>query len=134
MNKAHPGKYHAYKQWHKSEPIGQDINSDFEQTKLFGGYDHNMIIDGRGLRKAAIIRSEKTGITMEVITNQPGVQLYTSNMLESGCYKDGATYGSHCGFCLETQSFPNGMEHAHFPGPVLNKGEIYSHITEYRFV
>lgn len=116
------------------KPFGQDIDSDFEQIKMFGGYDHNMVIDGRGLRKAAIIKSLETGITMEVITNQPGVQLYTSNMLDSGTYKNGASYTNHQGFCLETQSFPNAMEHAHFPGPVLKKGEIYSHITEYRFV
>ena len=116
------------------KPFGQDINSDFPQTKMFGGYDHNMVIDGRGLRKAAIVQSLETGITMEVYTNQPGVQLYTANALDEGTYKNGASYGKHNAFCLETQSFPNAMEHAHFPGPVLKKGEIYSHITEYRFV
>ena len=115
------------------KPFGQDINSDFEQTEKFGGYDHNFIIDGRGFRTFAVVKSLDTGISMEVKSDLPSVQLYTANMLSEGCYKDGEKYGKHNAFCLETQCFPNAMEHSHYPGPVLKKGEAYDTVTEYVF-
>ena len=116
------------------KPIGQDFDSDFEQIKMFNGYDHNFIIDGRGERMAARIRCEETGITVEVITDQPGVQLYTANKLDAPGCKNGCTYGLHNAYCFETQLFPNGTEYGHFPSPILKKGDIYSHIVEYRFI
>ncbi len=116
------------------KPIGQDIKSDFEQTKMFGGYDHNFAAEGRGYRKIATAKCEENGITMEVYTDKPAVQLYTSNGLPEGIYKDGAKYGVHQAFCLETQYFPNAMAHSHYPSPILRKGEEYNFTTEYRFI
>lgn len=115
------------------KPIGQDINADFDQVKLVGGFDHNFAVEGRGFRTFAVASCPKTGITMEVRSDQSAVQLYTANMLSEGEYKDGASYGMHNAFCLETQCFPNAMAHSHYPGPVLNKGEIYETVTEYVF-
>ena len=115
------------------KPIGQDIDADFEQIEMFGGYDHNFVVDGCGYRLAAIASCEETGITMETYTDKPGVQLYTSNGLKEGVYKDGAKYGVHCGFCLETQYFPNSMSYPFFPSPVLRAGKEYNFTTEYRF-
>ena len=66
------------------KPIGQDINADFEQIEMFGGYDHNFAISGRGYRLCAIAKCLENGITMEVYTDKPGVQLYTSNGLPEG--------------------------------------------------
>lgn len=114
--------------------IGQDINADFEQIKMFGGYDHNFALEGRGYRLAAKAECQSNGISMEVYTNQPAVQLYTSNALTEGIYKDGARYGIHQAFCLETQCFPNAMAHSHYPSPILKKGEEYNFTTEYRFI
>jgi aldose 1-epimerase len=114
--------------------IGTDINSDFEQTALFGGYDHNFAIDGRGYRAAAVARCEENGIKMEVYTDKPAMQLYTSNALPQGIYKDGAEYRIHQAFCLETQYFPNAMAHSHYPSPILRKNEEYNFTTEYRFI
>lgn len=116
------------------KPIGQDINSDFEQTAMFGGYDHNFAIEGRGYRKAASAKCPENGITMEVYTDKPAMQLYTSNGLKEGIYKNGAKYGAHQAFCLETQYFPNAMSHSHYPSPILKKGEKYNFTTEYRFI
>lgn len=116
------------------KPVGQDINSDFEQTAMFGGYDHNFAIEGRGMRTAAVVSCIENGISMEVYTDQPAMQLYTSNGLPEGIYKEGAHYGVHQAFCLETQCFPNAMAHSHYPSPVLKKGEVYDTTTEYRFV
>lgn len=116
------------------KPIGQDINSDFEQTKMFGGYDHNFIIKGRGYRLAAVVSNPDTGITMQTYTNQPSMQLYTANALGKGVHKGDYEYQIHDAFCLETQVFPNAMAHSHYPAPILKKGEEYCHITEYKFI
>lgn len=116
------------------KPIGQDISSDFEQIEMFGGYDHNFAIEGRGYRKAAIAKCLENGIAMEVYTDKPAMQLYTSNALPEGIYKDKERYGIHQAFCLETQYFPNAMAHSHYPSPILKKGEEYNFTTEYKFI
>jgi len=116
------------------KPLGQDINSDFVQTKMFGGYDHNYMLNGRGYRKVAVASCEDNGIVMEVYTDLPAVQLYTSNALADGIYKDGKEYSKHQAFCLETQTVPNAMEFSHYPGPVLKKDEVYDTVTEYKFI
>lgn len=116
------------------KPIGQDIRADFDQIEMYEGFDHNYAISGRGYRLAAIASCVENGISMEVYTNQPAMQLYTSNALPEGIYKDGARYGAHQAFCLETQCFPNAMEHSHYPSPLLKAGEEYNHVTEYRFI
>ena len=116
------------------KPIGQDINADFEQIEMFGGYDHNFAISGRGYRLCAIAKCLENGITMEVYTDKPGVQLYTSNGLPEGIYKEGAKYSTHQAFCLETQYFPNGMKNSHFIAPILKVGDEYNFTTEYKFI
>lgn len=116
-----------------AKPIGQDINADCEQIQMFGGYDHSFAVDGSGYRLAAIASCEENGVVMEVYTDKPGVQLYTSNGLKEGSYKNGKKYGVHQAFCLETQYFPNSMANTHFPSPVLRAGEEYNFATEYRF-
>lgn len=116
------------------KPIGQDIRADFEQIEMYEGFDHNYAISGRDYRLAAIASCIENGITMEVYTDQPAMQLYTSNSLPEGIYKDGARYGAHQAFCIETQCFPNAMEHSHYPSPLLKKNEEYNHVTEYRFI
>lgn len=113
--------------------IGDDINSDFEQTKAFGGYDHNFALNGRGLRKCAALTSSDKSIEMEVYTDMPGMQVYTANCLDEGSYKDGAKYGKHNAVCLETQFFPNSMAISHFAAPILRKDENFKSVTEYKF-
>ena len=115
------------------KPIGQDINADFDQVEAVGGFDHNFAVSGHGYRLAAVASCEKTGITMEVYTDKIGMQLYTSNALPEGVYKDGAKYSKHQAFCLETQYFPNSMANSQFPSPILKAGEEYNFTTEYRF-
>lgn len=116
------------------KPIGQDIKTDFEQLNLFGGYDHNFPICGRGFRPAARAASPATGITMEVYTNQPAMQLYTGNAITPGIKKGNREYQVHDAFCCETQAFPNAMAHSHFPSPILKAGEVYDHVCEYKFI
>ncbi len=116
-----------------AKQIGRDIADKAEQIQMFGGFDHNFAICGFGFREAAVVSGDKSGITMNVITNQPAMQLYTANMLPEGVHKGSKSYGTHDAFCLETQVFPNAMAHSHFPGPILRAGQKYSHITEYKF-
>lgn len=116
------------------KPLGQDINADFPQIQAVGGYDHNYMLKGRGYRKVAIALCEENGIVMEVYTDQPAMQLYTSNGLTEGVYKHGTEYKVHQAFCLETQCVPNAMGFSHYPGPILRKNEVYDTVTEYKFI
>lgn len=117
-------------------PMGRHIDDDFPQLQMARGYDHNYVLSGpRGsLRPAARAWSPLSGIFLEALTTLPGLQFYTGNFLK-GCPagKGGAPYGNRWGFCLEAQMFPDAPNCAHFPSPMLRKGEIFRHRTVYRF-
>lgn len=99
------------------------------------GYDHNYVLrKGLAFGLCACAYDEASGRSMEVLTDQPGVQLYTSNTTNLSGGKGGVTYGNYCGFCLETQHFPDSPNHPHFPGTtVLRPGEVYDTTTIYAF-
>lgn len=117
-------------------PIGAHIGEDFAQLRQAGGYDHNWIPNGEAgtLRPIAQASSPASGISMEVLSDLPGVQFYTGNYVE-GCPagKGGAAYGRRWGFCLETQFFPDSPNHANFPSCVLRAGETFRSTTSFRF-
>ena len=120
----------------KPVPIGARIADRDEQLQNAGGYDHNFVLNraGKGLELAARVVERKTGRTMEVWTTEPGVQFYSGNFLDgSNIGKGGASYKYRFGFCLETQHFPDSPNHPSFPSTVLNPGDIYRSVTEYRF-
>ena len=122
----------------RAKPIGRDIQAECSQLQMCGGYDHNFILDKEPgmLALAAVARSEKTGITMETYTTQPGVQLYTSNSLQNDTRpgKTGGIYGRYQGFCLETQHYPCTPSHPEFPSVELRPGEEYHETTIYKFL
>ena len=110
------------------------IYSDCEQIKQFGGFDHNLVLNGRGFRKVAELQNDKKDLIMEVHTDRSGMQLYTTNDIEqSQNYKGGASYANYGAVCLETQAFPNSMKFSHFSAPILRKEETYNTTTIYRF-
>lgn len=115
--------------------IGNGINSTNEQIACGKGYDHNWILNvsGRTPEKAAEVFDPKTGRLMEVYTTKPGIQFYSGNFLKNTPGKGGAVYDYRGGLCLETQYFPNAMEHKHFPSPILKAGDEYKHTTIYKF-
>ena len=114
--------------------VGNDMNNSDEQMQFGMGYDHNFAINGRGMRKFAVLKGDKTGIKMEAYTDAPAVQLYSGNEVEDMPYgKDDTIYKNHQGLCLETQVFPNFTKYSHFPDGFLKKGKEYSTITEYKF-
>ena len=117
-----------------SKKMGDAITSNHPQISIFGGFDHNFVIEGTGYRKFATLSGDESGIVMDCFTNKPGVQLYTGNgMNEKRICKNGLGYKNHGGLCLETQFFPNSMEYAHFPSPIFRAEEKYDYTTEYRF-
>ena len=119
------------------KPLGRDIDADEEQLVIGNGYDHNFCINGEGYRLCATVEDPKEGRVMKVYTTKPGVQLYTANGL-AGAFtdsfgKDGARYGNRCGFCLETQYYPDSPNKPEFPDALLRAGEEYHHVTVYEF-
>lgn len=117
-------------------PIGDHIDESFIQLAQGNGYDHNYVVDGEmcSLRRAAQARSLVSGITMAVETTLPGLHLYTANFLEEALPgKEGAVYGPRHAFCLETQFFPDAVNHLNFPSVILNPSSEYDHMTVFSF-
>ncbi|HHU71543.1 MAG TPA: galactose mutarotase [Clostridiales bacterium] len=120
----------------KSKSIGQDIDLDYEPLRIARGYDHNYVLDlsGDDVEKVAQLVHEDSGRVMEVFTDMPGMQLYSSNMLESvKNSKDGASYNRGQGICFETQFFPNSCNTPEFPSSMIRAGEEFESVTIYKF-
>lgn len=117
------------------KPLGRDIDADDQQLRNVGGYDHNFVLSpGQGLRRAARLTGDRSGIVMEVWTEKPGIQLYTGNMLDAGSQaKNGEGYRPRQAVCLETQYFPDSPNHPEWGDILLRPGRRYDFTTEYRF-
>lgn len=113
--------------------IGQDIAKIPGDP---GGYDHNFVLDHRGERLAiaARVSDPKSGRTMEIWNDEPGIQFYTGNFLDGSFEgKGGVVYQKNGGFCLESQVYPDSPNHPNFPSPVLRPGETYKHTIVMKF-
>lgn len=75
----------------------------------------------------------ESGRYMEVLTDLPGIQFYTGNFLKEEGGKNGAFYGKRSGMCFETQFYPDSLNKAWFPSPILQAGERFQSVTCYRF-
>ena len=114
--------------------IGVRIDGAHEQLRYGGGYDHNWVLNGTGLRHAITVTEASSGRRLEVATTQPGVQFYTGNMMPDALAgKGGIEYTKRSGFCLETQHFPDSPNQPHFPTVVLRPGEQFHESTRFRF-
>jgi aldose 1-epimerase len=116
--------------------IGERIDSNDEQIKIGGGYDHNFVLNGTMgmIHPAARVSEPKSGRVMEVLTTQPGVQFYSGNFLDGSIKgKGGKPYKHRYGLCLETQHFPDSPNHPNFPTTTLKPGEKYQTTTIYKF-
>ena len=101
-----------------------------------GGYDHNLVLaGGMGRRElAARVVAPASGRQMEVWTTEPAVQFYSGNFLDGTITgKRGVVYGKRSGFCLETQHYPDSVNHPNFPSIILRPGSVYRSETDYRF-
>lgn len=115
--------------------IGARIDSDFSQLVYGLGYDHNWILtDDKTdtLHQAAYVEAPQTGITLTVLTDMPGVQFYSGNFLTGVKGKNGIPMPKRGAFCLETQYYPNSLEHPEFPQPILKKNTKWHSTTVYQ--
>lgn len=117
--------------------VGQDIaNFDFDQLKNGNGYDHNWILNTQGdiTRIAAKLTSPVSGITLEVYTNEPGIQVYTGNFLDGTVKgKKGIVYNQRASVCLETQHYPDSPNKPEWPSVVLEPGQTYNSECIFKF-
>lgn len=116
--------------------LGERFAIDDEQLKNGKGIDHNWVLNTKGNINVscARLKSEKTGITMDVYTTEPGIQVYTGNFLDGTLVgKKGIVYNHRASVCLETQKYPDTPNKADWPSAVLRPGEVYRSQCIYKF-
>ncbi|MDI1453044.1 aldose epimerase family protein, partial [Streptomyces sp. ATE26] len=121
----------------RAKPIGRDIRAGHEQQVLAKGYDHNWVLD-KGItarpEHVATLRDPRSGRTLRIATDQPGLQFYSGNFLDGTLTGTGGrTYRQGDALCLETQHFPDSPNHAAFPSTVLRPGQTYRTSTVHTF-
>ncbi len=123
--------------------LGDSIKSQFDQIQNAGGYDHNWCLNtfkdnkGDDTQVCASLYSPKTGIFMEMFTNEPGVQVYSGNFQGVGNelniqHKHGP-YPQHVSVCLESQKYPDSPNKPNWVQPALKPGEKYFSHAAYKF-
>jgi aldose 1-epimerase len=113
--------------------IGERIGDNYDQLILGRGYDHNYVLDNNEEVDVSVYEPV-SGRILEVITDQPGMQLYTGNFLNgSNIGHGGKPLNFRTGFCLESGHYPDSPNHPDFPSTILNPGETYKSTTIYRF-
>lgn len=117
--------------------IGERVDDNNDQLKYGKGYDHNFVLNAGNngeMNHAATIIGNRSGIQMDVYTQEPGLQFYGGNFMQSkNTFKTGVKDDFRTAFCLETQHFPDAPNHPNFPSIVLEPGKTYHTISEYKF-
>jgi aldose 1-epimerase len=113
--------------------IGERIGDKYDQLILGRGYDHNYVLDNKE-EVDVVVYEPVSGRMLEVITDQPGMQLYTGNFLDgTKTGHGGKVFKFRSGLCLESGHYPDSPNHPGFPTTVLNPGETFASVTIYRF-
>jgi aldose 1-epimerase len=123
------------------KPIGRDIRKssrpEGDQLVIAHGYDHNWVLNGSGFRLVSTAEDPASGRVLKTYTDQPGVQVYTSNFMVGDLIgSSGHTYRQGDAFTLETQHYPDSPHHIgdpKWPTVVLNPGQTFTSTTEYKF-
>lgn len=118
----------------KAKPIGEAFDA-LGEWAAGGGIDHNFVLSRKhtgNMVLAAQVVSPDTGIRVECRTTEPGLQIYGGHALHENDGKSGLKWDRFQGFCMETQHFPDSVNHPHFPSTVLRVGEEYISTTEYQ--
>lgn len=118
-----------------AKPIGRDIGSDYQPVALCGGYDHNFVLGTKKEYKkdCVVAYCPESKITMSCSTDLPGVQIYTSNMLDEPRGKGNKPLTKHYAFCVETQFWPDSPNKPEFPSCFAKANEPFASVTEYKF-
>ena len=106
--------------------IGEGMDADDEQIQIGSGYDHNFCILGEGFRKAAILWAPDSSLALEVWSDRPGLQIYTSGALEEQQGKNGVSYVPYSGIALETQTYPDAVNQENFEADIAQPGTFYT--------
>ena len=121
----------------KFAEIGARINTKNQQLTYGKGYDHNFVLNVNKpgeMILAATIDGDKTGILMDIYTQEPGLQFYSGNfMFGKNQFKNGSKDDPRTAFALETQHFPDAPNQPGFPSTVLKPGEVYKTSSVYKF-
>ena len=121
----------------KAKALGADIKAEFPALTFGKGYDNCYVIDGWNpgeLRHCATLEDPKSGRVLDVLTTQPGVQIYTGNWLAgSPKNKAGRSYEDYDGVAIECQGLPDSINHPQFPSVELRPGETYSEDIIFKF-
>lgn len=119
----------------KRTVIGKRIESIGKTAAI--GYDHNFVLnpreEGKTMTLAAVVVEKESGRRMRVMTTEPGIQFYSGNFLKGQKGKGGKTYAHRSALCLETQHYPDSVNHENFPTTILKPGEKYESKTTYAF-
>jgi len=114
-------------------PIGERIGENYDQLILGKGYDHNFVLDNKEDVDVTVYDPE-SGRVLEVLTDQPGMQLYTGNFLDgTKTGHGGKPYNFRSALCLESGHYPDSPNHPEFPSTVLIPGDTLKTTTIYRF-
>lgn len=118
----------------KMKKIGARIKKLDDTAAI--GYDHNFVInrkEGQRMALAAVLRDPGSGRTLTIRTTEPGIQFYSGNFLKGQRGKGGKTYAHRSALCLETQHYPDSVNHPNFPSTILQPGKTYTSSTVYQF-
>ncbi|QNR86172.1 galactose mutarotase [Pedobacter riviphilus] len=117
--------------------IGARINDKNQQLSFGKGYDHNYVLNktkAMGMFHAATVKGDKSGIVMDIYTQEPGLQFYSGNFMQSkNTFKTGAKDDFRTALALETQHFPDSPNQPAFPSTVLKPGQVYKTSSIYKF-
>src|SRR5699024_5361922 len=117
----------------EGRPMKDGVTSDYKQNIIANhGYDHNFIFD-HSKKESVVVKDVESGRQLTVITDQPGIVMYTSNNFPEGLQLRERESTKYLGLCLETQSSPASIDHEGFPSVWLKKGEKYSTTTSFIF-
>jgi len=120
----------------KATKIGARIDAKDEQLVFGKGYDHNWVLNHytKKVRKVLDLYDSTSGIVLQILTDQPGLQFYSGNFLNGTIHgKQGVAYQHRTGLVLEGQGFPDAPNHPSFPNAVLRPGQRYHQTTIYQF-
>lgn len=123
--------------FNKTTNIGARINDKNEQLTFGKGYDHNYVLNktkAMGMFHAATVKGDKSGIVMDIYTQEPGLQFYSGNFMQSkNTFKSGAKDDFRTAIAMETQHFPDSPNQPAFPSTVLKPGQVYKTSSIYKF-
>ena len=117
------------------KPLGRDIHANFEALRIGKGYDHCWAIDGADgtVRPAARLEATRSGRVVEILTDQPALQLYTGNWLTGSPKGKHGDYSDYDAVAIECQDYPDAPNHPSFPSTLLRPGERYHRTIIFRF-